>query len=80
MLSKGLSFSPFPKAPLISQQLDLLKQFDEYARSLRPIYVHATHKPPVKTPTPSNPINAETALKHALHTQANLHIVHTNVL
>ncbi len=65
MLSKGLSFSPLPKTPVISQQLDLLKQFNKYTRSLRPIYVHATHKPPIKTPTPCNPINAQ---KHHLYT------------
>ncbi len=54
ILTKGLSFAPTSNTPKTKQKLELHRQFDDFARSLRSIYVHATHKKPPKNTPPSS--------------------------
>lgn len=49
LLDKGLSFAISPTTPTIQTHRQLLKNFDNYAKSVRQKYVHATyHQPPNK--------------------------------
>ncbi len=50
LLTKGLSFAPTPNIDNTVQYPQLLRQYNEFARSLRPIYTHAVTKPNI-TPT-----------------------------
>ena len=44
LLHKGLSFAPIPQTPLIKQQLQLLKQFDNFAKTIRKTYVNSLYR------------------------------------
>ena len=56
LLTKGLSFSMTPTKPKITQYAELMIQFNQFARSLRPIYVHATYQPLNKMSPSSQPL------------------------
>ena len=44
LLSKGLSFAPTPTTDYKDSQLRLLSDYDQFARTLRAMYVQAHYK------------------------------------
>ena len=65
LLDKGLSFALSPMTPTIKTHKQLLKNFDNYAKSVRQKYVHATYYQPPSKET----LTDETTITAKVHRQ-----------
>lgn len=64
VLNKGLSFALTPITPHIQTHKQLLKDFDNYAKSVRQKYVHATYHQPTYTNQTLSEENTTTTTVH----------------
>lgn len=55
LLNKGLSYAPSTQTTPREHQLQLLKQYDEFAKTVRSIYIRLHFRKPQKVTTAPNP-------------------------
>ena len=66
LLYKGLSFAPTPQTTQHDQHIQLLRQYDEFAKTVCKTYVHAQYNKPSNPPTPSTSVPIEAQVYRAI--------------